>query len=95
MVHELSGEAVPCSSTKHLTGHTLGAAGITEAALSVLILERDLPLPPQDFSQSPLDPTLPPCGLLRASQPLLRPTILSTSFAFGGNNAAILTGKTA
>ncbi|WP_425460243.1 hypothetical protein [Escherichia coli] len=45
---------------KHLTGHTLGAAGITEAAISMLILQRDLPLPAQDFSLSPRDPTLPP-----------------------------------
>ncbi|HCF66170.1 MAG TPA: beta-ketoacyl-ACP synthase, partial [Enterobacter asburiae] len=27
VVHDLFGESVPCSSTKHLTGHTLGAAG--------------------------------------------------------------------
>ena len=46
MINALFGDRVPCSSTKHLTGHTLGAAGITEAALSWLILTRDLPLPP-------------------------------------------------
>lgn len=94
VIHTLFGETTPCSSTKHLTGHTLGAAGITEAALSVLILERHLPLPPQDFSQSPCDPTLPPFGLVQHPQYLQQPTILSTSFAFGGNNTAILTGKT-
>ncbi|SNY71656.1 beta-ketoacyl-[acyl-carrier-protein] synthase family protein [Enterobacter sp. CC120223-11] len=95
VVHALFGESVPCSSTKHLTGHTLGAAGITEAALSWLILQRSLPLPPQDFSRSPADPTLPACGILTAPQPLARPVILSNSFAFGGNNASILLGRTA
>lgn len=93
VVHDLFGENVPCSSTKHLTGHTLGAAGITEAALSALILQHGLPLPPQDFSRSPLDPALPLCGVLHAPQPLTRPIILSNSFAFGGNNASILLGR--
>ena len=93
VVNALFGDRVPCSSTKHLTGHTLGAAGITEAALSMLILQRNLPLPAQDFSQSPPDPALPPCGIIRQPQTLARPTILSTSFAFGGNNAAILLGR--
>ncbi|CAI8717674.1 beta-ketoacyl-[acyl-carrier-protein] synthase family protein [Kosakonia quasisacchari] len=93
VVHTLFGDSIPCSSTKHLTGHTLGAAGITEAALSALILLRDLPLPPQDFSHSPKDTTLPECGLLSDPQPLSRPVILSNSFAFGGNNASILLGR--
>ncbi|HDI4958962.1 TPA: beta-ketoacyl-[acyl-carrier-protein] synthase family protein [Salmonella enterica] len=90
VVNAIFGENIPCSSTKHLTGHTLGAAGITEAAISMLILQRDLPLPPQDFSQSPRDETLPPCGIIEQPQPLARPVILSNSFAFGGNNASIL-----
>ncbi|EEY2039349.1 hypothetical protein DS004_004748 [Escherichia coli] len=93
VVNALFGERVPCSSTKHLTGHTLGAAGITEAAMSMLILQRDLPLPAQDFSLSPCDPTLPPCGIIEKPQPLARPVILSNSFAFGGNNASILLGR--
>jgi len=93
VVSDLFGERVPCSSTKHLTGHTLGAAGITEAAIAALILQRQLPLPPQDFTVSPIDATLPACGILREAQPLVRPVILSNSFAFGGNNASILLGS--
>ena len=95
VLHDIFGDSVPCSSTKHLTGHTLGAAGITEAALSMLILQQNLPLPAQDFSTSPFDPSLPACGILHHTQPLARPTILSNSFAFGGNNASILLGRTA
>ncbi|MDR2263079.1 MAG: beta-ketoacyl-[acyl-carrier-protein] synthase family protein [Enterobacter asburiae] len=93
VVHDMFGERVPCSSTKHLTGHTLGAAGITEAALSWLILTRGLPLPAQDFSRYAPDDTLPPCGVLHKSKPLKKPVILSNSFAFGGNNASILLGR--
>ena len=93
VINALFGERVPCSSTKHLTGHTLGAAGITEAALSWLILTRDLPLPPQDFSRYAPDDTLPAFGLLHQSAPLNKPAILSNSFAFGGNNASLLLGR--
>ena len=93
VVQQLFGDTVPCSSTKHLTGHTLGAAGITEAAIGMLILQRHLPLPAQDFSLSPRDPALAECGIIATSQPLERPLILSNSFAFGGNNASILLGR--
>ncbi|MGO3909648.1 beta-ketoacyl-[acyl-carrier-protein] synthase family protein [Huaxiibacter chinensis] len=93
VIHDLFSEQVPCSSTKHLTGHTLGAAGITEAALSWLILSRNLPLPPQDFGRYAPDATLPPCGILSQPERLEKPVILSNSFAFGGNNASILLGR--
>lgn len=93
VVNALFGEAVPCSSTKHLTGHTLGAAGITEAGISMLILQRNLPLPAQDFSLSSRDPALSPCGIITQPQTLKHPVILSNSFAFGGNNASILLGR--
>ncbi|CUU23620.1 beta-ketoacyl-[acyl-carrier-protein] synthase family protein [Duffyella gerundensis] len=93
VVQRMFGDSVPASSTKHLTGHTLGAAGICEAALSWLLLTRALPLPQQDFSQSPLDSSLPPCGLLHTGAPLSTPVILSNSFAFGGNNACLILGR--
>ncbi|MFJ5471023.1 beta-ketoacyl-[acyl-carrier-protein] synthase family protein [Pectobacterium carotovorum] len=92
VVHAVFGDGVPCSSTKHLTGHTLGAAGISEAAICWLLLTRDLPLPPQDFSRSHPDASLPSCGLLREPAPLTRPVILSNSFAFGGNNTCLILG---
>lgn len=93
VVQRLFGHRVPCSSTKHLTGHTLGAAGATEAALSLLLLEQHLPLPPQDFSRAERDATLADCGLITASVPLMRPVIASNSFAFGGNNTCLITGR--
>ncbi|MFC7776806.1 beta-ketoacyl-[acyl-carrier-protein] synthase family protein [Pantoea sp. GCM10028869] len=93
VIHRLFGERVPCSSTKHLTGHTLGAAGATEAALAALILQQHLPLPPQDFSLAARDTSLPACGLITTPQPLALPVIASNSFAFGGNNTCLIVGK--
>ncbi|WP_421670981.1 beta-ketoacyl-[acyl-carrier-protein] synthase family protein [Rahnella sp. EDr1-12] len=93
VIHRLFGNNTPCSSTKHLTGHTLGAAGATEAALSWLILTQALHLPHQDFSQISRDVSLPDIWLATTGQPLARPVILSNSFAFGGNNASILIGR--
>ncbi|EOY5417501.1 beta-ketoacyl-[acyl-carrier-protein] synthase family protein [Cronobacter turicensis] len=93
VVHRIFGNRVPCSSTKHLTGHTLGAAGICEAVISALILARSLPLPSQDFARYSSDETLPDCGILHAPAPLRRPYVLSNSFAFGGNNTSLLFGR--
>ncbi|RPH30006.1 beta-ketoacyl-[acyl-carrier-protein] synthase family protein [Buttiauxella warmboldiae] len=92
VVNQLFGTSVPSSSTKHLTGHTLGAAGACEAAICYLLLSRNLPLPAQDFTDAHQDPELAPCGLLSAAQPFSTPTMLSNSFAFGGNNACLIFG---
>ncbi|MCX7132887.1 beta-ketoacyl-[acyl-carrier-protein] synthase family protein [Aeromonas sp.] len=89
-VHRLFGDKVPCSSTKPLTGHTLGAAGAIEAALACLLLERALPLPPQQVTTP--DPALAPIRLVSGATRLAAPRILSNSFAFGGNNVSLLFG---
>ena len=81
---------VPVSSTKVLTGHTLGAAGATEAALCCLLIERDLPLPPQGETA---DPALAPIALVQEQGPV--DIIMSNSFAFGGNNVSLIFGKEA
>ncbi|MBZ4415720.1 beta-ketoacyl-ACP synthase [Myxococcus sp. RHSTA-1-4] len=95
-VQALLGEGVPCSSTKPLTGHTLGAAGALEAALCWLTLT-DNPrgvLPPHWWDGEP-DPSLPALSLVKPGQSLGRPLrhVLSNSFAFGGSNAALILGS--
>ena len=92
-VYRLFGDRMPCSSTKPLTGHVLGAAGAIEAALACLLLERALPLPPQRVMTG--DPALAPIRLVSGTTPLATPRILSNSFAFGGNNVSLLFGKSA
>lgn len=93
-VSQVLGNDTPCSSTKGHTGHTLGAAGAIEAAFCWLTLtdgEGRLPLHPWDGAA---DPQLAPVCLL--DQPLdaalTRPirAAMSNSFAFGGNNIALI-----
>lgn len=84
---------VPCSSTKYMTGHTLGAAGIVEAAILCYLLKHDLDLPVQDFSHDEIDDTLDECGLVKEKMKAKKKVMMSNSFAFGGNNASIIIAK--
>lgn len=84
---------VPCSSTKYMTGHTLGAAGIVEASILCYLLEHDLDLPVQDFSHDEIDDTLDECGLIKEKIKAKKKVMMSNSFAFGGNNASIIIAK--
>ncbi|OCG62013.1 beta-ketoacyl-[acyl-carrier-protein] synthase family protein [Gilliamella sp. GillExp13] len=83
----------PCSSTKHLTGHTLGSAAATELAISTLLLDQNIYLPQQDFSVSPFDKNLDKINIVTKRMTLNIPIIMSNSFAFGGNNASLIIGK--
>lgn len=84
------GGRTPCSSTKGRTGHTLGAAGITEAILSALCLRHDFI--PGTVHMNRLDPQLQ-SRVMRHSE--FRPlrAVISNSFGFGGNNCSLIFGK--
>lgn len=87
----------PVSSTKSLTGHTLGAAGAIEAALCWLTLANyngDNKLIPHLWSGPP-DTTIPALNFVSAQQTSKVQYCLSNSFAFGGNNVALILGTTA
>jgi len=87
---------VPCSSTKSLTGHTLAAAGALEAAFCWLSLH-DGRLPPQRWDGL-ADPELPALRFVEpgARLPAAKPRrLMSSSFAFGGNNACLILGDAA
>lgn len=88
---------VPCSSSKPMTGHTLGAAGALEAAFCWLSLSpdnREHALPPHVWDGQP-DPELPslqwvtPATRLTSIAPRY---LMSNSFAFGGNNVSLIIG---
>ncbi len=96
-VAALFGDRVAVSSTKRLTGHTLGAAGAIEAALAWIALtdNPDGVLPPH-WMVGPVDPGLPPLRIVTPGDRLGRPLrhVLSNSFAFGGSNATLILAAT-
>ncbi len=91
-VASVFGDKVPCSSTKYMTGHTLGAAGILESCILCYILENNLTLPIQSTSIRNLDKGLDNCGLITQRVKANKPYMMSNSFAFGGNNASVIIG---
>ena len=89
-VRRVFGDAVPCSSTKPLTGHCLGAAGAIEAALCWIALKRGKGLPPH--CAAPVDASLAPFPIPQVGDERPLRTVLSNSFAFGGSNASVVLG---
>ena len=83
------GGAVPCSSTKGYSGHTMGSCGILEAVIAKLCIEAGFM--PGGLGISQADPAFG-MNVLSASRqgPLSR--VLSNSFGFGGVNCALLLG---
>jgi 3-oxoacyl-[acyl-carrier-protein] synthase I len=89
-VHEVFGTAAPCSSTKGVTGHALGAAGITEAAISLLSLEQEFM--PGSPTTREVDPETQ-CTIALRGEARKLSRVMSNSFGFGGNNCALVFGK--
>lgn len=92
---ELFPDGVACSSTKPLTGHTLGAAGAIEAAICWLTMHGNPSghLPPHWWDGTP-DPALPSLRFASPGETMARQPqyLLSQNFAFGGSNAALVFG---
>jgi 3-oxoacyl-[acyl-carrier-protein] synthase II len=83
-------DRIPVSGTKGLYGHALGASGAIEAAITAMALDRDI-LPGTCNLETP-DPTID-LRLLRAATPARVDAAVSTSFGFGGMNAAIVLAR--
>ena len=88
-VHGVFGTQVPCSSTKGWTGHTLGAAGITEALISTLCIRHGFT--PGSLNTRRVDPALPCRIAVRNSDSEPR-RVLTNSFGFGGTNCSLVLG---
>lgn len=87
-VASLFPHGVACSSTKPMSGHTLGAAGALEAAFCWLSLVHDR-VPPHIWDGQ-ADPLLPALQWAQAGAGLEKRCLMSNSFAFGGNNVSLI-----
>jgi len=88
--------SLPCSSTKPLIGHTLGASGALEAAFCWLVLDRreaeGLELPPHRYD-GVYDKDLPRLDLVAEGRTVsgCAPVhVMSNAFGFGGSNCVLV-----
>lgn len=96
-VYRIFKDNVPCSSTKSLTGHCLGAAAGIETALCLAFLDDkinpDKKLLPHVYDGQ-YDPELPAIRLVQQKETASKAKIaMCNAFGFGGSNAVIIIGK--
>lgn len=88
-VSRVFGSDLPGSSTKPLTGHLLGAAGACEAAFTMMALQAGRL--PAHIWDGEADPEMPPVRLVaRNGEASSARHAMSCSYAFGGNNIALI-----
>jgi 3-oxoacyl-[acyl-carrier-protein] synthase I len=86
-VSKVFGPSTPCSSTKGVTGHTLGAAGAVEAVICAQALKHQVM--PGGVNTRVIDPSIPVAYLLE-NRPTPMRHLLSNSFGFGGSNCSLV-----
>ncbi|MDD7022906.1 MAG: beta-ketoacyl-ACP synthase II [Aeromonadales bacterium] len=92
-IREVFGDkAPPLSSTKSMTGHALGAAGVNEVIFSLLMIQNGFIAPSINIEN--LDPAAKGFDIVANEAREARvDTVLSNSFGFGGTNASIIVRK--
>jgi 3-oxoacyl-[acyl-carrier-protein] synthase-1 len=88
-IREVFGDRIPpFSSTKSLTGHSLGATGVQEAIYCLLMLRQGFIA--GSVNVETLDPAAEGMPLVRETRDTPLRTALSNSFGFGGTNASLV-----
>jgi 3-oxoacyl-[acyl-carrier-protein] synthase-1 len=88
-VREVFGASMPpISSTKSLSGHSLGAAGVQEAIYCLLMMRDGFVAGSANIDE--LDPACTQFPILRVTERRRVDTVMSNSFGFGGTNATII-----
>jgi len=83
------GHVPPISSTKSLTGHSLGATGVHEVIYSLMMLQGGFITASANITQ--LDPELHPDEIATTYRTGVEmDSVLSNSFGFGGTNASLV-----
>ena len=91
-VRQVFGKNAPAiSSTKSLTGHSLGAAGAQEAIYSLLMLNNGFLA--ESANIETLDPAFEDMPILLKRADRQVETVMSNSFGFGGTNATLVMSK--
>jgi 3-oxoacyl-[acyl-carrier-protein] synthase-1 len=91
-LREVFGEKMPAiASTKSLTGHALGAAGVHEAIYSMIMMEDSFIAPSINIDN--LDEKATGMPVVREMRNTELNTIMSNSFGFGGTNATLVMRK--
>jgi 3-oxoacyl-[acyl-carrier-protein] synthase-1 len=91
-VREVFGERAPLiSSTKSLTGHSLGAAGVQEAIYSLLMMREGFVA--QSANIDTLDPAFEGLPIARERTERTLDTVMSNSFGFGGTNGCLVISR--
>jgi len=83
-----SGCKVPLSSTKSLTGHGIGAAGVQELIYCLLMLHNRFIAASVNIDE--LDPQFEGLNIITENRDAKLKTILTNSFGFGGTNASLI-----
>jgi 3-oxoacyl-[acyl-carrier-protein] synthase-1 len=78
----------PISSTKSLTGHSLGATGVQEAIYSILMMQNDFIAASAHIDN--IDPILADVPIVREMTKRKLNAVMSNSFGFGGTNATLV-----
>jgi 3-oxoacyl-[acyl-carrier-protein] synthase II len=84
----LFGDRVPVSSLKGHMGHTLGACGAIEAALTIAMLREGFIAPTRNLHE--VDPKCAPLDYVREPRERSMGVVMSNKFAFGGINTSLL-----
>lgn len=88
-IRDAFGTEMPAiSSTKSLSGHSLGAAGVHEAIYSLLMLRDGFMAGSANIEE--IDPECAAYPILRATRDQRIDTVMSNSFGFGGTNATLV-----
>ena len=88
-IRKVFGSNIPAlSSTKSLTGHSLGATGVHEAIFCLLMLKHQFIAGSANIEE--LDPAAKGCNIQQESVDCSLSQVMSNSFGFGGTNACLV-----